>query len=174
MEGCYRIADFSSFLQVTVALHLGYSLIRDISHATARRFELHSEHLKRSFPDLDESAQGILRPLIAELDMEIFKLDRRLEPLVRWMIRVSIIAAVYGIGLLAYTGFSPDARVPLSALVVLLAPATLPVAIFLFVSYVIGLSASIPAGEKSIAAMTKFNRLVTGGHLTGKGRYVKQ
>jgi len=148
VEVCYRIADFSSFLQVTVALHLAYSLIRDISHATARRFELHSERLKRYFPDLDESAQGMLRPLIAELDLEIFKLDRRPEPFVRWMIRFSIMAAVYGIGLLVYTGFSPDARVPLSALVFLLAPATIPVAIFLFVSYVIGLGASIPAGKR--------------------------
>src|SRR5262249_6458926 len=51
---------------------------------------------------------------------------------------------------------------------------TIPVAIFLFVSYVIGLSASIPVGEKRVVAMTKLNRLVTGGHLTGKGRYVRE
>lgn len=169
----YRLSDFSGFLEVAVALHLAYSLIRDVSHATVRRFERHSDHLKRYVHDLDEAAQDTIRPLMAELDLEIFKLDRRLEPMVSGMMLVSILAAIYGIGLLAYMGFSPEAGFPLSALVVLLAPATLPIVIFLVVSYLTGLGASIRAGEKSVKALTAFNALVAAGRLTGKGRYVK-
>ena len=169
----YRLSDFSGFLEVAVALHLAYALIREVSHATARRFERHSEHLKRYFHDLDDAAQETIRPLIAELDVEIFKLDRRLEPWVSAMMVVSMLAAIYGIALLAYMGFSPEARFPLIALVALLAPATMPIVFFLLASYRTGATASSRAGEKSDKALAKFNALLAEGRLTGKGRYVK-
>jgi uncharacterized RDD family membrane protein YckC len=89
------------------------------------------------------------------------------------MMVVSILAAIYGIALLAYMGFSPEARFPLKALLVLLAPATLPIVIFLLRSYLTGAAASSRAGEKSNKAWTTFNALRAEGRLTGKGRYVK-
>lgn len=168
-----RIGDFSSLLQISIALHLGYSLVREVGHATSRRFELHAEHLKRWFRDFDEQGQEILRPMIAELDLEIFKLDRLLEPAVRWMARACVLVAVYAISLLAYAAFTPDTQVPLGTWLLLLVPATVPFPFFVIVSYVIGMGASISAGKKSLAVLTEFDRLVHGGHMTGKGRYIQ-
>ena len=168
----YKLANFSSLLEVSVALHLAYSLIYEVSHATSRRYELHSEHLKRYFADLDEDGQSSLRPMIAELDLELFKLNRRLEPLVRWLSRISVVVAVYSICLLAHIGFSPNGELTIQPLLSALLPAMLPFPLFLFISYAYGVGHSIATGEKSFSALTEYSRLVTAGHLRCLGRYI--
>jgi hypothetical protein len=55
----------------------------------------------------------------------------------------------------------------------LLVPATVPFPLFVIVSYMIGVGSSISAGKKSLAALTQFDRLLYGGHMTGKGRYIQ-
>lgn len=166
----YRLADFANLLEVAVGLHLAYSLIREVSHARVRKFERHFAHLNRYLSNFDESAQKTLRPILAELDLATLELNARLDPLVTQLTRLSIVAAIYGICVLAYSGFSPDTRVPLIGLVLLLAPATFPVAVFLPLSYVTARRTSITARDKSAKAFAEFFRLVQAGHLSAWAR----
>lgn len=134
------LSNFSSVFEVSTAIHLAYSLIREVHERPIITIEKHLNRIKKEFEDYatPEGEKDILvGSLIWVVDMS---LQLKLIPHQKMISRftyISIIIATFSISLLILSGFYPNLVVPQHIMILILSVLLLPMPLLIFITKLI-------------------------------------
>lgn len=131
------LADFNSVFQISIALNLAYTLMRDFHEFHIRKLE---EYADSAAKVLDSPPEGSdvadFRFWVHHLRWLIDRRRREIEKRIAWMQVIASAVAVFSLALLIISGVFPELSVSLETISLLLSIALVPTPAFLIYSYV--------------------------------------
>ena len=155
-----EIANFSSLLEISVALHLAYSFLADIKNYPFRGIEKHLAYVKEKRYRFSEMDTEQFEFAIAKLEREITWMEYRIEPYIGKFVKASFIVALASTFLLLFAGFQPDAKLPYLVMAIILAFVLLPMPAFVFITRKMSQSAANEARKVHSEVHQAFKSLI--------------
>src|SRR5579871_4737823 len=128
--------DFASVFDVSIVIHLAYTLLNDVQNLTLQRFQDSVQYLKeyRHIFDTPKISLDNLDYKIAWFEQAWIDAMNDLRRLIRWFSVISILVALFSLTCLIFAGFQPNAQWSIFGMVLVLAIALLPMPLFLVVT----------------------------------------
>ena len=129
-------SDFATVFEVSIAIHLAYTLLSDVRHSTLQRFRDSVQYVKDYIYRFERAKISVERLELRILQFEEAWLKAwfALRPLIRFFSIISVVVALFSLGVLIFAGFQPKRDWSVSVMVTVLSFVLLPMPLFLLVT----------------------------------------
>lgn len=138
-----KISNFSSVLEVSIALHLAYSLLRSIHNEPIIFIESQLDRIKSEFQtiktefDITKEDSSHLNNLLFSAELSLIMKLKRYEIMISKFVKWSSLVATCSTLLLISTGFFPDLEITSISMVAVLGLLLLPMPVFVLITRLI-------------------------------------
>lgn len=138
-----QISNFSSLFEVSIALHLAYSFVKDLHSRPITRFQKASKDLNKLISDLKSesncSADEIqsLESSLIYVQFGIMFMLQPFEKYINYFVKASIVFAIYSLSWIIFIGFCPEATFSIGQMIIMVTISLLPMPLFILITYIV-------------------------------------